>query len=354
MRSYAFVLLMCVVGTLLSSIAQADEQALPLIDGPAYTRPQDMVHIDADYRLNLYCAGKGAPTVIFEAGQGATIALWGFVQPVVAKNVRTCSYDRAGIGFSDASPHPSTAANMVDDLHRLLVAADIKPPYILVGHSLGGMIVRLYADRYPAEIAGMVQVDPAVEDQTEAFRSLDPQHRTAEQWRATVIEPDLEHARNCVAAAKVGLVRGSDMFKDCVAETYPQVSDAVNEAIQNNMAKPDHMQADLSEMENLSISADAVRASRRSYGDLPLAVLTRGKWPAPKADATPEELANAEARHRMWNTLHDNVARLSSRGTNEIVEGARHWIPYDKPQAVIDAIDKVVAQVRAVEVAAGK
>jgi pimeloyl-ACP methyl ester carboxylesterase len=345
LRTTAVLFLASLLGALLPSIASADEPALPLIEGPAYTQPQDMVSVEAGRRLNLYCVGEGSPTVVFESGQGSPLFVWAYVQPMVAKTMRACSYDRAGTGFSEGTKRASTSVNIVDDLHRLLVAADIKPPYVLVGHSLGGLFVRLYADKYPAEVVGMVLVDPAVEDQTEPFRKLDLQHRTVAQWRTDTIEPDIELGRLCVATVRAGLVRDSDMFKKCTTEHWPQLSDAVYAASQANEIKLANQEASLSETENqFSVSADQVRASRHSYGDLPLVVLTRGQWPAPKADATPEELANSEARHQAWTKMHDDVARLSTRGTNEVVAGARHYILFDKPQAVIAAIDKVVRE----------
>lgn len=344
-------------GMLVSSICSAGENVLPLIDGPAYTQPQNMVAVDGGRRLNLYCAGEGSPTVVLEAGQGWPIAAWGYVQPVVAKRLRTCSYDRAGIGFSDGSNRPSTSADVVDDLHHLLGAAGIKPPYVMVGHSLGGLFVRLYADTYPQDVVGLVLVDPAVENQTETFRKIDLQHRSVAQWRVDTIEPDIANARNCVAAAEGDLVPGSDAFKRCVTESFPhpQLSNAVDTAMQNNEATLKGRQADFSETENqFDASADQVRASRHSYGDLPLIVLTRGKWGQPKANATPEELVHRGAVIQAWNGVHDDIAKLSTRGVNEVVPGAGHAIQFDQPQAVIDAINSVVTQAAKDEVASKK
>ena len=153
-----------------------------VIDGVAYTQPQRMVEVERGRRLNLYCVGTGAPTVVFESGLGVTLSNWGFVQPEIAKNTRTCSYDRAGLGFSDPASRASNSENITDDLHRLLISAAIQPPYVLVGHSYGGLTARLYAYTYPAEVVGMVLVDPTTEDQVEAYRALDIKKRTAAQW----------------------------------------------------------------------------------------------------------------------------------------------------------------------------
>jgi pimeloyl-ACP methyl ester carboxylesterase len=329
--------------SLLPTAVFASDAVPAPIDGATYTQPQQMVEVERGRRLNLYCAGNGSPTVVFESGLGAPHSNWGFVQPVVAQKTRTCAYERAGLGFSDAATRASDSKNIVDDLHRLLVAAAIKPPYVLVGHSYGGMTVRLYADTYPSEVVGMVLVDPTVEDQTEAYRSLDPKKRTAAQWSAEVIEPNLREGRECVAADPAGFVPGSELFKKCISPDFAQYSEAVNTSNQKQDMRKAVQQAGLSENEQVfNASADQVRASRHSYGDLPLIVLTSGPRPLPKDPLTPEAQALRAARFQMGVTLHQDVAKLSTRGVNEVVAGAKHFIQLDKPQAVIDAITRVV------------
>ena len=118
--------------------------------------------------------GQGIADCGFRLGGGDETVAWALVQPVIAGHTRACSYDRAGLGFSD----PSDSANIVDDLHRLLTAAAIEPPYILVGGSYGGLNVRLYADTHPAEVVGIVLVDSASEDWIEEKLKLDPGHPT--------------------------------------------------------------------------------------------------------------------------------------------------------------------------------
>lgn len=189
----------------------------------------------------------------------------------------------------------------------------------------------------------MVLVDPTVEDQTEAYRSLDPKKRNAAQWSAEVIEPNLREGRECVAAAPAGFVPGSALFKKCISPDFAQYSEAVNASNQKQDMRKAAQQAGLSENEQVFIaSADQVRASRHSYGNLPLIVLTSGPRLPPKDPLTPEAQALREARFQMGVTLHDDVAKLSTRGVNEIVPGAKHYIQLDKPQAVIDAITRVV------------
>ena len=118
-----------------------------LADNTAYASAQQRVDIGGR-KLNLYCIGSGSPTVVFESGLSDWSFSWALVQPQIALRTRACSYDRAGLGYSDPATRSSRSAHMVDDLHRLLRAARVAPPYVLVGHSMGGLNVRLYADRF--------------------------------------------------------------------------------------------------------------------------------------------------------------------------------------------------------------
>lgn len=337
-----------IVASLLGASAfaadSAADLALRVIDGAVYTQPQRMVEVEPGRRLNLYCAGTGSPTVVFESGLGVPISNWGFVQPVISQKTRTCAYDRAGLGFSDAATRASDSKNIVDDLHRLLVAAAIQPPYVLVGHSYGGLTVRLYAHTYPSDVVGMVLVDPTVEDQLASYRALDPQKRTAEQWHADTVEPNLREGRECVAMAPAGFVPGSEPFKKCISDPFLQYSEAVNASNQKQEMQQSVQQAGLSENEQVfGASADQVRAARRPYGNLPLVVLTSGPRPPPQNPLTLEAQALREARRQLWVALHNDVAKLSSSGEHEVVAGAKHYIQLDKPQAVIDAIERVLA-----------
>jgi len=115
--------------------------------------------------LNIYCSGDGTPAVIFDSGAGEPGYAWSNIQPEIAKLTRACWFDRAGSGWSDPGPFPRTSAAMSHDLHELLHRAGVPPPYVLVGHSLGGLNARVYNGMYPSDVAGMVLVDAAHEDE---------------------------------------------------------------------------------------------------------------------------------------------------------------------------------------------
>lgn len=125
------------------------------------------------YRLHINCMGKESPTVILEAGLACDSGSWLTVPSEIAKVARVCSYDRAGLGWSDPGPKPRTSQQMVNELHTLLAKAEIQSPYVLVGHSFGGYHIRLYASHYPDEVVGMVLVDANHHDQ-EKHMSFDP------------------------------------------------------------------------------------------------------------------------------------------------------------------------------------
>src|ERR1700756_4603567 len=144
--------------TLSSSLALAD------VPGAEYAQPHRLVDIGGR-KLNLFCSGTGSPTVVFEAPSGSAGWAWWEVQPRIATRTRACVYDRAGFGFSDPSPRAADALNAVDDLHALLQAAAIAPPYVLVGNSFGGGAAELFAWHFPAEVRGLVLVEPMHEDE---------------------------------------------------------------------------------------------------------------------------------------------------------------------------------------------
>lgn len=329
------------LGIAMSTFAVAAKSTMPspaMVADMAFIQPASLVDVGNGQRMNIYCIGNGSPVVIFEAGLGDQIRAWAMVQPAIAKVTRACSYDRAGLGFSDSSGRPGTAANAVDDLQRLLVAASIKPPYVLVGHSLGGLYMQLFADRHRSEVVGMVLVDPVSFDQGSRYDALDPT-MTVENRKFVRFLHD-----QCIPAARNGYVGEVSLFKKCVGEADPRFSAAFNHGFLANHSSPKYMQAAWSEWANVfTVSSDEVRAAKRGFGDMPLVVLSRAPFPRQPH----ETQAIRDAKNYLWVELHDDIAALSTRGVNEIVPGASHYIQFDKPGVVIDAIREVIDSVRA-------
>lgn len=310
------------------------QEAPKVVTDPIYTKPQQLVDMDHGRRMNIYCRGAGSPTVILDAGLGGSLSTWGLVQPALSKRTKTCSYDRAGLGFSDAAMRPSTVANIAEDLHLLLKAAHVKPPYILVGHSAAGMNVRVYADRYPTEVVGLVLVDPSHEDQSSRMWAISAPGGKA-KWDAYLAEQS-----ECIDEAEKGLVKGTPAYKKCVGDDDPRMSAEINEA-QDRIFETRRWQAAVASERQAVFyeSADETRATRRDFGDMPIIVLTH--QPHPKADDETEE--QGQKRTLIWEDLHSQVAAMSTRGINAIVPNANHFVQFDRPQVVIDAVNQVVA-----------
>lgn len=293
----------------------------------AYARPQQRVVIDGNRALNLYCAGSGSPTVIFDSGLSDWSFTWALVQPRVARLTRACSYDRAGLGYSDPARRAGTSANMVDDLQRLLRAAQIAPPYLLIGHSLGGFNVRLFADRHPDQVAGMVLVDSAHED---GFARIDAQHYGVQSRHYGRL---ITRARNCLR--HIEAERDKRAWRSrCVEPNDARYSAKLNSARETIARTAAYQRAQLSETVNFANdrSAAAVRTERRYYGAIPLIVLT--------AAASVDEIGP------IWLEMQTELAALSGRGVQETVGNAGHYIQLDQPDSVINAIDTILKQAR--------
>src|SRR5215207_10318475 len=136
------------------------------IDAHKYPAPGEMVDV-GDYSLHLNCTGEagGVPTIVMDSGLGGTVLDWQLVQPELAKSMHVCTYDRGGMGWSDSGDQPRTSRQIVKELHTLLGNVGVKGPYVLVGHSFGGTNMQVYDSQYPDEVAGMVLVDSALEDE---------------------------------------------------------------------------------------------------------------------------------------------------------------------------------------------
>jgi pimeloyl-ACP methyl ester carboxylesterase len=155
------------IGTTYQGVATALERR-------RYPHPGQLVDVGG-HQLHIYCLGEGTPIVVLEAPAASMSAVWGWVQPEVAKTTRVCSYDRAGLGWSEAGDRPYDPGRVPEELHALLAAAKLPPPYVLAGHSLGASFVRRFASLYPTETAATVMIDPVDDVQVDArFAELSP------------------------------------------------------------------------------------------------------------------------------------------------------------------------------------
>ncbi|HEY8586843.1 MAG TPA: alpha/beta hydrolase [Rhodanobacter sp.] len=333
MTPRSFVLGVLSISLVLGDACFANDAPTPTITDPVYAQAQQLVDMDHGRRMNLYCRGSGSPVVVMDAGMGDSTISWALVQPAIAKVTKACSFDRAGLGFSDAAKRPGTAINSSEDLHALLKAARVDPPYILVTHSMAGMYARVYADSYPDEVVGMVLVEPSHEDQSVRGWAIGAPDQKA-KWDAW-----LQQRHTCIDDAKKGLVSGTPAYARCVGDADPRLSLAINQAQSRYASTVRWQTALLSEQQNVFYtSADQVRATRKNFGDIPILVLTH----SPYKKSNDETQGERDRRTLLWEDLHLQIAAMSSRGVNEIVPSTGHFIQYDRPQVVIDAVNQAL------------
>src|SRR5215212_8580352 len=183
MRRIGKALLWLVVALLILAVAGAIYQTIATERAErAYPPPGEMVDVGG-YSLHINCVGQGSPTVVLDGGSGEMSAQWVWAQQEVSDTTRVCAYDRAGMGWSEMGPQPRDGRQISSELHTLLTKADIEGPYVLVGHSFGGMYMQTYAARYPEEVAGVVLVDSSTEpdqfgQRPEARESYEPQEQS--------------------------------------------------------------------------------------------------------------------------------------------------------------------------------
>jgi pimeloyl-ACP methyl ester carboxylesterase len=268
--------------------------------------------------MHIDCMGQGSPAVIFDSGLGDTYLSWRKVQPEIAKLTQSCTYDRAGLGYSDPSPRPRTSKVIAEELHALLRAAGVSPPYVLVGHSMGGYDVRLFASLYRNEVGGMVLVDASHPDQDNRFP---PELKDMEAtW--------LREAEFLAYTTPFGLPRLLGFCED----------DPVKRAAECNFHSA---REGVAELKSFRESA-AETAATGTLDAMPLAVLSHD--PDKPSAELPADLARQV--NQAWEKMQEELAHLSTRGTQTIAKNSAHYIQVDRPEVVIDAIRNVVQQER--------
>jgi pimeloyl-ACP methyl ester carboxylesterase len=285
--------------------------------------------------LNIFCSGNGSPAVVMDSGAHQPGYSWSLVQRSAAKLTRSCWYDRAGYGWSDAAPRSRTSADIANDLHHLLYLAKIPPPYVLVGHSFGGFNVRVFAARYPREIAGMVLVDSAdeYEDRGPMPRTLQsPAARYVPQSWRPAISTFLEF---CVHA---GWARLLDSGVAGAREPFSRQQAAMIHALR---LQPKAFDASMNEGLARAATLSQVRAVR-SLGSTPLIVLSGARMPpfVPDDDAE-NDLLERYMDFRVHRT-QARLATLSTRGQQIVLKTVGHDIPVEAPEVIVEAVRAIL------------
>jgi pimeloyl-ACP methyl ester carboxylesterase len=284
-------------------------------DAQRYPMPGRLVDVGG-YRLHINCTGAGSPTVIFDSGFVGAHREWKDVQPWVEQRTLVCSYDRAGLGWSDPSPNPRTSKWMARELHTLLVNAEVPGPYVLVGHSNAAMNIRVFTAQYPSEVAGLVFVDGTNPNYLPENISLDVNRE--------------REIRFFEWTASFGIPR---LFGHC-----PLGPTDCRQFLQT-FARSRKGRAE---------SAREARAAG-SLGDLPLTVIARD----PEFYLKNDNDADRRLLEEGWQDSEQELARLSTRSTFMIARNSGHSIPAMAPQFVVTAVDDMVTVLRADAAKAG-
>jgi pimeloyl-ACP methyl ester carboxylesterase len=306
----AFLLVLAAAGFLYENISEARDRRFNPLEGRLLDVGGRKMHID--------CTGGGSPTVILDSGLGDSYLSWRKVQPQIAKFTRVCSYDRAGLGYSEPSSQPRTSKVIAEELHALLQAVSVSPPYVIVGHSMGGYDVRVYTSLYRNEIVGMVLVDASHPDQENRFP---PELKNMEgSWH--------REAQFVASTMPFGIPRLLGLCEN----------DPVTRAADCNWHSAREQLAEISAFPESA----AETANTGSLSDLPLAVLSHDP-DKPSSDLPPEL---AKPTNEAWEKMQEELAHLSTRGTQTVAKNSAHYIQIDRPDVVIDAVRNVVEQAR--------
>lgn len=315
--------LLFVVGGLLGLVGY---QAIAVQrEGVRFPPPGKLVDVGG-YKLHLHCVGAGSPTLVMDSGAGNWSIFWGEVQKALGSTHRVCAFDRAGYGWSEPSPHPRTSRDMTNELRTLLQNAGLKPPFVLVGHSLGGYNARVYRNLYPEEVVAMVLVDSAHPEQwtrlpKQVSLGLQQQVRTLKQ--AAVL-------------SQLGVLR-------MLQNQLPQFNLPVEQRTRYTaaMMRPQTYRTFAAEAESAATSALQV-AQTKPLSRLPLLVLTAGSSFDAFRALIPE-LPIAQS-NQVWLELQAELATLSHNSSHQISQKAGHYLMVDEPDFVSQAIGQFLAQ----------
>lgn len=271
------------------------------------------------YKMHLYCVGEGSPTVVLDSGLGDSWLAWYKVQPQVAQFTRVCSYDRAGMGWSDPSPKLRTSSVVAQELHTLLHNAGNEPPFVLVAHSFGGLHMRIYASLYRADVVGMILVD-ATPDHFDRF------------------PPELQNLNDTFLRKETlkqnTMPLGIPRLMGWCGNGPPEIRSMLRTIDCQSGPWREH----LAEYHAGEESRAQVRMAG-SLGNIPLIVLSHDP------DHPTDDFA--KAMQRGWDETQAESTRLSTNSSQVIAAGSTHAIQWDRPDVVIAAVHKVVDQCRA-------
>jgi pimeloyl-ACP methyl ester carboxylesterase len=296
-----------------------------LRDRRRFPPPGRLVEVGGGRRVHLWLAGVGKPSVVVVPALGSPGLEWARIQRALVPEIAVVLYDRAGLGWSDPGPWPRSAGRIADELHQLLEGAGVPAPYLLVGHSLGGLVVRLYAARHPEAVAGVVLVDPTPEDYQRRIGPFDWRHSILGCWlRAVRLQLQPLGLRRL--ASDLGLIQ---RLRDAAAREFPPDLRAAGLALTLSSR---HRRTVVQELLALARSATEVRAQASSVGQLPVTVLSGGGY-------------GRERWYPTWAAMQEELAhRLSPSSTHVVAGHTGHHVHLDDPELVVQVIREQLTQ----------
>jgi pimeloyl-ACP methyl ester carboxylesterase len=273
------------------------------------------------YNIHLYTTGSGGPSVILDAGMGCSALGWSLVQPKVAEFTQVTALDRAGNGWSDESPLERTSENIIMEFRTALKKANIPAPYVLVGHSFGGMNAQLWASLYPDEVLGVILVDSGHEDQYKKIPM-----------------PQINHTV-MMLASRLGvarLVTHLPVHKKGIA-VFPE---DIQEQLLPQIRTTKFMRTVLGEASQIETSCKQLKAVGKSLGDKPLMVISAAKGTSAEGSGYSQEQVDSFLGY--FKELQKDLATKSTQGKQVIAEESDHMVTLNQPQIIIDSIKEMV------------
>lgn len=327
--SVVVILLFAVVGSIYQwQASQSDRNKYP--------PPGQMIAV-GDHRLHLHCTGSGSPTVILESGSINTYMSWTKVQPKVTNFTRVCSYDRAGHGWSSSISEPQTGEDIANNLYKLLNKSGEEQPFILAGHSRGGLYVRTFQELYPETVSGLILLDSANE----------PEFKNTPRELQEALDQSFEEVGSLFEMgrwlAPIGLVRLLEIPQQQIRNL--PLSDE-EKAVYAAMWSQSHVWKAVMIQENQWANEEFRPDPPDTLGSLPIIVIRRGQ---PRQDIPGLTEEQQELNERLSRDAQQRLAYLSANGKLWVAEESGHMIPWEQPEIVVDAIQDIWDQTRDTE-----
>lgn len=336
-RKIIFLLMMLLfLGTIGGAVYQFVQEKL---DERHYPPPGKLVDVGG-FRLHIYCIGQKSPTVILDSGSGMFSLDWTLVQPKIAKFARVCSYDRAGYGWSDGSPYRRTNTQMVKELDALLYSAGETPPYVYVGHSLGAINARVFAQEFPDKVVGLVLVDPPDEQR---LLKMVPLPQDAESLLPNRQIMLLSTLLGVERLKLYWLARSENPLLMSKSEFPPQVVDAwlaKTSMMKRTRAWLDEIDADEESMVQFEeMMKEPVKNKR-------VIVISAGKMqPLEDLGYSKEWIDWGYRSHDVLVQLHKEMAEQAEWGKHIVAVDSDHLIPWRQPDIIVEAVREIVSKV---------